>query len=67
MLAFLLVTGQPYSFWAVPASGGIEQQLVSTGVTYANWIASMTYDRLQAQIDGCHHISELLAQPTFSL
>ena len=46
-LAFLRLTGKYCSLWSAPASGGMERQLVSTGVLYAGR-ASMTYDRLQS-------------------
>jgi serine/threonine protein kinase/Tol biopolymer transport system component len=48
MLAFLRMTDKSCSLWVVPASGGIEQQLVSTGVTYAGRAGGLTADPLQS-------------------
>jgi serine/threonine protein kinase/Tol biopolymer transport system component len=47
MLAYLRMTGRSCNLWVMPASGGIERQLVITGVTFAGWGADMTADRLQ--------------------
>jgi len=48
MLAFLRMTDQSCSLWTVPAFGGIPQQLVSAGVSYAGRAGDMTADRLQS-------------------
>ncbi|HEV2668787.1 MAG TPA: hypothetical protein VG324_27970, partial [Blastocatellia bacterium] len=46
-LAFLRKAGQSRSLFTAPASGGVERELVSTGVTYAGR-TGMTFDRLQS-------------------
>ena len=48
MLASLRITDKCCSLWTVPASGGIPQELVSAGVTYAGRGADVTADRLQS-------------------
>jgi serine/threonine protein kinase/Tol biopolymer transport system component len=47
MLAFLRPTGQPRGLFTATVSGGIERQLVSTGVTYAGR-TGMTFERQQS-------------------
>jgi len=46
-LAFLRMKGPSCRLFTAPASGGIERELVSTGVTYAGR-TGMTFDRLQS-------------------
>jgi eukaryotic-like serine/threonine-protein kinase len=48
MLASIRITDKCCSLWTVPASGGIPQELVSAGVTYAGRGADVTADRLQS-------------------